>query len=214
MGVSLLSQETSRKAERISIRRLRFTILPSIVRWRRDLAKTPGWQPCPIDRWHCGCLAIPRPRSQTLSTRSSDAREIGQAATLMYALANTSLTYILCGNYAAANALIDELVALADEKGALLWKARGMMDRGWLFALTGKAADAVQMITSGITAWRSTGATVCVPLYLSYLARAYAELGQFDDAWRCIGEAMTAMRNNQGKVVRGRGQSHRRRNRA
>ena len=28
---------------------------------------------------------------------------------------------------------------------------------------------------------------------LSYLARAYAELGQFDDAWRCIGEAMTAV---------------------
>ena len=49
------------------------------------------------------------------------------------------------------------------------------------------------MITSGITAWRSTGATLCLPLYLSYLATAYAELGQFDDAWRCIGEAMTAM---------------------
>ena len=32
-----------------------------------------------------------------------------------------------------------------------------------------------------------------VPFYLSYLARAYAELGQFDDAWRCIGEAMTAV---------------------
>ena len=32
-----------------------------------------------------------------------------------------------------------------------------------------------------------------MPLYLSYLARAYAELGQFDDAWRCIGEAMTAV---------------------
>ena len=28
---------------------------------------------------------------------------------------------------------------------------------------------------------------------LSYLAQAYAELGQFDDAWRCIGEAMTTM---------------------
>ena len=49
------------------------------------------------------------------------------------------------------------------------------------------------MITSGITALRSTGATLWVPLYLSYLARAYADLGQFDDAWRCIGEAMTAI---------------------
>ena len=68
-----------------------------------------------------------------------------------------------------------------------------MMDQGWLLALTGKAADAVQMITSGIAACRSTGATLFMPLHLSYLARAYAELGQFDDAWRCIGEAMTAV---------------------
>ena len=57
-----------------------------------------------------------------------DAREIGQAATLMYALVIASLTHILCGNYAAANAQVDELVALADEKGALFWKALGMMD--------------------------------------------------------------------------------------
>ena len=122
-----------------------------------------------------------------------DAREIGQAATLMYALAIASLTHILCGNYATANAQVDELVALADEKGALFWKAFGMMSQGCVLALTGKASDAVQMITSGITACRSTGATLWMPLYLSYLARAYAELGQFDDAWRCIGEAMTAV---------------------
>ena len=32
-----------------------------------------------------------------------------------------------------------------------------------------------------------------VSLYLSYLARAYADLGQFDEAWRCTGEAMTAV---------------------
>jgi predicted ATPase len=28
---------------------------------------------------------------------------------------------------------------------------------------------------------------------MSHLARAYAELDQFDDAWRCVGEAMTAV---------------------
>ena len=32
-----------------------------------------------------------------------------------------------------------------------------------------------------------------MPLYLSYLARAYAQLGQVDDAWRCICEAITTM---------------------
>src|SRR5260370_3936409 len=48
------------------------------------------------------------------------------------------------------------------------------------------------MITSGIAAWRSTGATLWTPWFLSYLAKAYAELGRYDDAWRCIGEALAA----------------------
>ena len=108
----------------------------------------------------------------------------------MFALLNGSFTHILCGNYAAANAEADELAALAEEKGAMLWKAFGMSTQGCLLALSGKAANAVHKITSGITALRSTGATLWEPLHMSYLTRAYAGLGQFDDAWRCIGEAM------------------------
>ena len=118
---------------------------------------------------------------------------MGQAAALMFALGHVPFTHMHCGNYAAANAQVAELIAVAEEKGALFWKAFGMLHQGGLFALTGKATEAVQMITSGLAALRSTGALVWVPWYLSYLAKAYAELGQFDDAWRCIGEAMTAV---------------------
>jgi class 3 adenylate cyclase/predicted ATPase len=122
-----------------------------------------------------------------------EAREIDQAPTLMYALLVASITHVICGNYAEANAIIDELIALTDQTGSLFWGAWGMMQRGCVLALTGKASDAVQTITSGITAWRSTGSTAMIPSYLSYLAEAHAELGQFDNAARCIGEAMTAL---------------------
>jgi predicted ATPase len=121
-----------------------------------------------------------------------DARKIGQAATLMFALGHVPFTYVHCGDYAAANAQADEIVTLADEKGSLLWKSTGLMNQGCVLALTGKASNAIQMITSGITAWRSRGATLWMPFYFSYLARAYAELDRFDDAWRWISEAMEA----------------------
>ena len=141
-----------------------------------------------------GCLAIPRPRSQTRTTRSRMRARSGHAATLMYALFLAIVTPIVCGNYAAAKLLADELLALADEKGAPgSGRPRGRISQGEVLALTGKAADAVQMITSGITAFRSTGATLYMPRYFSYLAIAYAQLGQFDDAWRCVDEAMTAV---------------------
>jgi predicted ATPase len=123
-----------------------------------------------------------------------DAREMGQAATLLFALGGAGpWILILCGKYAPASALADELVALAVEKSAAFWKALGILNQGLLLALTGKASDAVQMMNSGIAAFRSTGSTTWMPWQLLFLARAYAELGQFDDAWRCINEAMTAM---------------------
>jgi predicted ATPase len=99
-----------------------------------------------------------------------DAREIGDAATLMPALCLAGFTYILCGDYGAATAGSDETIPLAEAKGAALWKAWGLFNRGWVLALTGQAMEAVEIMTSAIDAWRSTGATVYMPFFLSPLA--------------------------------------------
>jgi predicted ATPase len=146
--------------------------------------------------WALWMLGYPEAALADVDYAIKDAREIGQAATLLFALGGSSLAHIFCGNYSVANANQDEAVALADEKGAPFAKAVAMLMRGCLLALTGKAADAVHMIISGLTASRSTGATLWMPLWVSHLAGAYAELGQFDDAWRSIGEAMTAIETN------------------
>ena len=150
--------------------------------------------------WALWLLGRPDAALADIDHALKHARKIGQAATLMHALALTSSTHIFCGNYAAASALLNELVALADEKSALYWKAWGTVSQGWLLALSGKASDAVQMITTGINAHRSTGATIYVPMYLSHLMRAYAEVGQFDDAWRCIEEAMRAVEKTKERL--------------
>ena len=121
------------------------------------------------------------------------AREIGQAATSMYALVVTPFVHFHCGDYTAANVQLDEALQLATDKDAVFWKAWGMMQRGCVLTLTGEPADAVKTINSGNAAWRSTGSTLYLPLYLTYLARAFAMNGQLDDAQRCIGEALTAV---------------------
>jgi predicted ATPase len=121
------------------------------------------------------------------------ARETGQAATLMFALEKTATSSTLCGNYAAAAAHAQELIALAEEKGSLFWQAHGMTNQGSVLALTGRASDATERLNSGFTASRTAGATIWVPFFLPHLARAHAELGQFEEAWRCVGEAMTTV---------------------
>jgi predicted ATPase len=123
---------------------------------------------------------------------------MSQAGTLMDALFHVAIAYNLWGNYAAAVGQAQEQVALAEEKGSLNWKALGMINQGNVLALTGRASDAIEMLISGI-ANRTPGSTIYSTVYLPCLARAYAELGQFDEAWRCIGEAMTAVETKKEK---------------
>jgi predicted ATPase len=136
--------------------------------------------------WALWVLGYPEAALADTEKALKDAREIGQATTLMLALNCLSLTHLLCGNYATANVLADELAVLADEKGALYWKALALSRR-------------IKILTAADIAVRSTGATIGIPTLISRFARAYAAVGQFDDAWRCIGEAMTAVETTKEK---------------
>jgi class 3 adenylate cyclase/predicted ATPase len=123
----------------------------------------------------------------------NEAREVGQAATLLFALSLTGLTKILNGNYEAALAQAAEQETMGNEKDAVLRKAQARIQKGCVCALTDRASGAVEMITSSLVEFRSTGATYFVPFYLSCLARAHADLGQFDAARRAINEAIAAL---------------------
>ena len=80
---------------------------------------------------------------------------------------------------------------MAGEKGTLFWQALGKLNVGWCSAATGQTSEAVSMISSGLAAWGSTGATGWTPLYLAYLASAFADRGNFEEARRCIDDSMT-----------------------
>ena len=142
--------------------------------------------------WALWLLGYPEAALRDADDALRNAREMGQAAELMFALCFAATSNNLCGNRAAAAALAQELVALAEDKGSLYWKAYGMTNEGCVLAVTGRASNATQMLISGMTALWTTGTTVMMPFLLPHLARAHAELGQFEAARRCLGEAMTA----------------------
>jgi predicted ATPase len=107
----------------------------------------------------------------------------------MYALHLAAILNMQLGYYAAASKHADEMLIFATEKGVGFWKAFGLLDQSVASALRGNSSDAVQKIASAINAYRTMGSTVLLPQYLVYLASTYAQLGQIDDAWRCIEEA-------------------------
>ncbi|WP_171948081.1 ATP-binding protein [Bradyrhizobium erythrophlei] len=127
------------------------------------------------------------------------AREIGQAATLMHALAHSIATLILCRHYKSASVRAAELVDLAEEKGSLYWKANGLIWQGCLSALTGRSLDAIEILTTAVAAYRSTAATIYMPFVSLHLARAHAELGNFTNAWHHIDDAIAGTERSQEK---------------
>jgi predicted ATPase len=124
------------------------------------------------------------------------ARRLGQAVSLMFAIHHVSLTHLQVGNYAAAQADADELLALSGDKDASFWRSLAIVMRGCLLTLKGDNFHGIQTITQGIAALRSTGATAFLPLYLPFLATAHKRLNQFDEAWHVIDEAMTMVKTS------------------
>jgi predicted ATPase len=128
------------------------------------------------------------------------ARETGHAASLMFAFYMASFFHISCRNYSLADKLARELFTVADQKGAELWKASSLIYQGCVAVANAKPADAIALMTPGIASYRSTGATALLTVFLSYLGRAYADLGQFDEAWRCIDEASSIIKTAEEKI--------------
>jgi predicted ATPase len=119
------------------------------------------------------------------------ARETRHMPTLLFALGCTALTDICCGDRAAAAMHTEECIALAQEK-VPFFKMFAAAQRGCVLAQTGNAVDAIQTISAEVAGLRAIGVTTWGTCLLAHLALAYAALGNLDDAWRCIGEAMTA----------------------
>ena len=139
-----------------------------------------------------------------------DAREIGHAATLMYALSFTSWTYIHCGNYVAANAQLNELVVLADEKAAMMWKATGMLRQGCSISpdrqSLGRCSNAHRRTYRASVNGSNPSYPVVSIVFGVGICGPRPIRGRLALHWR----SDDGGGNNQGNVARGRGPPHRR----
>ncbi len=151
--------------------------------------------------WTMWCLGYPSSARIDLEHGIRHSREIGQAPTLMYALAIASAIKLFVGNCVAEIELLDELAILAEARGATHWRINEQCCRGCLLTLSGDSSDALPMLTAGISALRSIGATTSTLLYLPWLALTYAQLGKSDEAWCCITEALTLIERSDQRIT-------------
>jgi predicted ATPase len=149
--------------------------------------------------WALWLLGYPEGALADLDQAIETARDTGQAATSMFALVHRSWPCAWTGNEVVAEGLLREAVALAEKTGATMWKGQGSALLGCVLALRGNAVEAIDFITSGFADNRAAGTTLYRPFILSYLAEAHADLGQFDEAWNWICEAIATVESTKEK---------------
>ena len=100
----------------------------------------------PLALW---LLGYPKTALAEIDSALKFSRETDHAPTLLFALSCGSFTYICGRHYAAVEAQLDERTALAEEKGAVFWKAFATAQRSCILTLTGKASTRRKRSTLG-----------------------------------------------------------------
>jgi hypothetical protein len=103
------------------------------------MLSSPHFAPCTVDMlafrsvamWLCG---YPEAALASADQAVNNARQIGNASVSMNALAWALDTHIWCGNYDTEKAILDELCALTEEKGAAAQNAFGIVYKGLFFS--------------------------------------------------------------------------------
>ena len=117
--------------------------------------------------WALWSLGYPDAALRDADDALKDAREIGQAATLMYALFHVAYHIPSAANSPREPRKPKSLWLRPKKKGSPLWKAGGIMRQGNVLALTGRASDAMDVLISGIAAFRTTGSNCFVATLFS-----------------------------------------------
>jgi len=128
------------------------------------------------------CLGYPDQALARSTAAIAEARRLAHPPSLAVSLTNAARLLSFTGNDAALEEWAGELATMAAEQGFLLWRATGIIFRGWVSVNTGDIAEGISLLHRGSAAYRATGAQAWVPYQIALLARAYEIAGQIEEA--------------------------------
>ncbi|MDP3796182.1 MAG: adenylate/guanylate cyclase domain-containing protein [Polaromonas sp.] len=96
--------------------------------------------------------------------------------------------------------LVEAVLALASEHGFPLWLTYGTILSGWALAEQGRAAEGIERMQQGLSAYRATGAELWQTHFLALLADAYGKAGQTEAGLKTLAEALAVVDRTEERV--------------
>jgi predicted ATPase len=143
--------------------------------------------------WHLG---LPNEALHVNEEMLKLARALRQPFSLEYALHHTAWLFQHCRMGMQTHAAAEEQMQIATEQGFLFWHASGTLYSAAGMLLQGWLEPGLQLLRKGLEAYRSTGAELAVPFYLSMLADGCIQLRRFPEARAALNEALALAEKN------------------
>ena len=140
-------------------------------------------------------LGYPDQSDERLARGLTLARELGHPQTLTVALHVSAQPYQLLGEPSLVYEPAKDALALADEYGFAVWRAHGLIERGWALAELGSPQDGIEMMKKGLAEYEATGAKLRSPYFLGLLADQLGKTGRVVEGLTVITDAITLAQN-------------------
>ncbi len=137
--------------------------------------------------WLLGFAQQSTDRLRTVQTLSKELRNPHSSA---FGLVFAGFTSQLRRNPLAVQKTADELIQLST-KHAMHLVSMGEVLKGWALAQQTPDVKHIELLRTGLSKWRETGAELMVPYCLGLLAETQRALGRIEDALASVKKALS-----------------------
>ncbi|SDC68317.1 Double zinc ribbon [Variovorax sp. CF079] len=150
-----------------------------------------------MDLWLLGYPDQALARSQAMLARAQTLSHPPDSAS---ALTFAAELHLFRREAQPARELTEAVLALATEHGFPFWLGWGTILSGWALVEQGRAAEGMERMQQGLSAYQATGAGLWRTRFLALLAEAYARAGQAEAGLKTLAEALALVELTQERV--------------
>jgi class 3 adenylate cyclase/predicted ATPase len=147
--------------------------------------------------WTLWFLGYPDQALQSIREALALAQELAHAGSLAFALVFAAWLYQYRREQQLTQERAEALITLSGEQGFPLYWAWGTLLQGRALTEQGQREEGLARLQQGLAAYRTTGAELFRPYFLSLLAAAYGKGGQAEEGLTTLAEALTQVDNTQ-----------------
>ena len=138
--------------------------------------------------WHLGYVDQ---ASKVATEAMTRAEKLSHPHTLAYTICHAQgMMDIFRRSPAETRAYAGRVVSLCTDHGFPFWAAGGKILDGWAATCLGEIDKGIEVLRTGLEAWRETDALLWLPIFLAVEAEAHARAGRSDAAVHTIEQAI------------------------